>query len=130
MIKLHLTGHLGQNATEHTVNGKKVLNFSVAHNERFKNAQGVQQERTVWVNCAMWEPGGVSNFLTQGKAVYLEGIPSVNQYRTNAGEAKAEMKLRVTFLELLQRPAKSGDGPGETTEVLASVSQPADDLPF
>ncbi|RPE12333.1 single-stranded DNA-binding protein [Chitinophaga lutea] len=126
MIKLQLMGRLGQNATEHAVNGKTVINFSVAHNEKFKNAQGMQQERVVWVNCAMWEPGAVMPYLVQGKAVYLEGMPAVNLYRTNAGEAKAEMKVRVTFLQLLP----DGRNGAENQELEPAVSQPADDLPF
>lgn len=130
MIKLQLVGRLGQHATENTVNGKKVLNFSVAHNERYKNAKGVQQERTDWINCAMWEPGGVSPFLLQGTAVYLEGVPAVNMYRTNAGETKAEIKLRVTFLQLLHGANKNGEGAGAHTDLPVPVSQPADDLPF
>ncbi len=126
MIKLQLMGRLGQNASEHAVNGKTVLNFSVAHNEKFRNAQGELQERVVWVSCAMWEPGAVMPFLVQGKAVYLEGVPAVNQYRSNAGEAKAEMKVRVTFLQLLP----DGRNGSDNQEMAPAVSQPADDLPF
>lgn len=126
MIRLQLMGRLGQHATESAVNGKTVINFSVAHNEKFKNQQGVQQERTVWVNCSLWEQNSVLPYLTQGKGVYLEGVPSVNMFRSNAGEPKAEIKLRVSFLQLLPdgRPA------ADNQEAPPAVSQPSDDLPF
>ncbi|AWO00495.1 single-stranded DNA-binding protein [Chitinophaga alhagiae] len=128
MIKLQLVGRLGQNATENAVGGKKVINFSVAHNERYKNPQGVPQERTVWVNCSMWEPGAVGAYLVQGKAVYLEGVPWVNQYTSLAGEPKAEMKLRVTYLQLL--PGPKPEAGGNVHEMPEPVVRPADDLPF
>ncbi|WP_343701636.1 single-stranded DNA-binding protein [Chitinophaga sp.] len=128
MIKLQLVGRLGQNATEAFANGKKVINFSVAHNERYKNKQGVPQERTVWVNCAMWEPGAVMSYLVQGKAVYLEGVPWVNQYQSLAGETKAELRLKVTYLQLLPGPKQEGGG--SVHEMPEAIVQPADDLPF
>ena len=37
MIKMQIIGHLGQDSQVNDVNGKKVINFSVAHSEKFKN---------------------------------------------------------------------------------------------
>ena len=40
MIKMQVIGHLGQDATVNNVNGKSVINFSVAHSEKYKNKDG------------------------------------------------------------------------------------------
>ncbi|RPD42429.1 single-stranded DNA-binding protein [Chitinophaga barathri] len=129
MIKLSLIGHLGQDAILNTVNDKKVLNFSVAHNERFKNAAGEVQERTIWANCALWAPNAVGPYLLQGTYVYVEGTPYIEMYTDKKGQPAVSLKLRVTNVQLLassQRSAdKAGDGK-ETTE----PDQPIDDLPF
>ncbi|MGX5817520.1 single-stranded DNA-binding protein [Chitinophaga lutea] len=127
MLKLQLIGRLGQHAVQQSVNGKTVLNFSVAHNERYRNAQGVVQERTTWISCAMWEPGNVGAYLVQGQPVYAEGFPTVDLYQNNAGEQAAALRLRITYLKLLPGgPRPAGEGEAETP----AVAQPADDLPF
>lgn len=126
MIKLQIIGHLGKNAVPNTVNGKQVLNFSVAHNERYKNAQGLPTERTVWVDCAMWYPNAVGPYLIQGTYVFVEGVPVVDTYNNNAGGVSAVLKLRVTDLKLLMSGYRTNDG--KTTQ--PEVETPADDLPF
>ena len=40
MIKLQVIGNLGKDALVNNVNGKTVINFNVAHTERYKDAQG------------------------------------------------------------------------------------------
>ena len=37
MIKLQVIGNLGKDAVVNNVNGKSVINFNVAHTERFKD---------------------------------------------------------------------------------------------
>ncbi len=128
MIKLQIIGHLGKNAVQQTVNGKSVLNFTVAHNERFKDAKGVQQERTTWADCAMWAPNSVGPFLLQGTYVFVEGTPFVELYRNSDGAPAVSLKLRVTSLKLLAGGYKGG---GESSEnVAVTAEQPADELPF
>ena len=106
MIKLQIIGHLGKNAVENFVNGKAVLNFSVAHNQRYKNAQGVQQERTVWADCAMWGPNAVGSYLLQGTHVFVEGTPYIELYNNGEGSPAAALKLRVTNVQLLSAAPK------------------------
>lgn len=54
MIKLQVIGNLGRDCVVNNVNGKNVINFSVAHTEKFKDAQGQQKDKTTWVECAYW----------------------------------------------------------------------------
>lgn len=54
MIKLQVIGHLGQDATVNNVNGKSVINFSVAHSEKYKNKDGVEVNKSIWVSAAYW----------------------------------------------------------------------------
>ena len=43
MLKIFAIGHLGKDATVNNVNGKNVINFSVAHTEKWNDAQGQAQ---------------------------------------------------------------------------------------
>lgn len=139
MIKLQIVGHLGGDATVNEVNGKNVINFNVAHSEKFKNAQGVLVERTTWVKCAYWSDStAVAPYLLKGKLVYAEGRPDVDAYMNKDNQAAASLRMRVRDIQLLG--GKSDNAPGDdNAPEEQSDSTPAnedsdsgnkDDLPF
>ena len=140
MIKLQAIGHLGKDCVVNTVNGKSVINFTVAHSEKFKDASGVQKDRTIWVDCAYWtDRTAVAPYLKKGTQVYVEGNPDVRAYTTNDGRQGASLMLRVFSVQLLgTKPEGAGDTggsttyqqPSSTTEAVNNISEPADDLPF
>jgi single-strand DNA-binding protein len=141
MIKLQVIGHLGKDCQVNTVNGKSVINFSVAHSERFKDSQGVQQERTTWVECAYWtDRTAVAPYLTKGTQVYVEGQPDIRVYQRNDGSTGASITIRVREVQLLGgrkdggQPGTYNQGPsvqsGNQTVSAADLNAPADDLPF
>ena len=81
MIKLTAIGNLGKDAMLNNVNGKNVINFTVAHTERYRDAQGNQKDKTTWVDCAYWtERTGIAPYLKKGTQVYVEGQPDVRTY--------------------------------------------------
>lgn len=144
MIKLQIIGNLGKDCIVKEVNGKNVINFSVAHTERFKDAQGNQKERTTWVECAYWtDRTGISPYLTKGRTVYAEGSPEAEAYTNKEGQAAATLRMRVQSVQLLG--GNSGEGQGSnsgnvtntgmsTAPVVktqaAVANAPEDDLPF
>ncbi|MBD0352663.1 MAG: single-stranded DNA-binding protein, partial [Flavisolibacter sp.] len=40
MIKMQVIGNLGKDCVVNNVNGKSVINFTVAHTEKYKDSQG------------------------------------------------------------------------------------------
>jgi single-strand DNA-binding protein len=144
MIKLQIVGNLGKDCIVKEVNGKNVINFSVAHTERFKDSQGNQKERTTWVECAYWtDRTAVSQYLTKGKMVYAEGSPEADAYSNKEGQPAATLRMRVQNLQLLGGGSDSqGSGQGNVSH-MGSAPNPAmrtagetsnisveDDLPF
>ncbi|MCW3463636.1 single-stranded DNA-binding protein [Chitinophaga nivalis] len=136
MIKLQLIGHLGRDVVKREINGVTVFSFPVAVNERFKNALGILQERTTWVDCSLWDRENLAPYLNQGVMVYVEGSPRVEAYVSNTtGALSGALRLRVSQLQLLsrkdeeKRKAAVAEAPlvPETDPV---EEQPADDLPF
>ena len=133
-------GTLGKDAVVNDVNGKKVINFSVAHSERYKDAQGNQQEKTIWIDVARWgEQTGVAQYLNKGTKVWLEGIPEVRTYQAGDGSTKATLTIRATQIELLggAKPEGGSNASGYVASPPPQVSQQAsvvdaidDDLPF
>lgn len=110
MIKLQAIGHLGKDATINNVNGKTVINFNVAHTEKYRDTNNVEVQKTVWVACAYWtDKTKVAQYLLKGSQVYADGVPDVKMYKNNQGEVKANIILRVHNIQLLGG-AKPGDG--------------------
>lgn len=150
MIKLQAIGNLGKDCVTNTVNGKNVINFNVAHTEKFRDAQGNQKDKTIWVECAYWtDRTGIAPYLRKGTQVYVEGTPDIRTYSKNDGTTGVSLTLRVLSIQLLgsrgegggdsqgggysnnsysapasnQVPASSGGGGG-------NYGEPMDDLPF
>lgn len=127
MIKLQVIGHLGKDCTTNVVNGKNVINFSVAHSEKYKDTTGNPVERTTWVDCAYWtERTAVAPYLKKGQLVYAEGSPEVRSYTKNDGTTGTSLTLRVLNVQLLGS-SRSESGGADATVAGGSES---DDLPF
>ncbi len=143
MIKLQIIGNLGKDCIVKEINGKHVINFSVAHTERFKDAQGNQKDRTTWVECAYWtDKTAIAPYLVKGTSVYAEGSPEADAYTNKEGQVAATLRMRVQNIQLLggnkdNQGSTAGNvtntGMG-TTPVLrtepANATAPVDDLPF
>ena len=86
MIKLQVIGNLGKDCVTNQVNGKNVINFNVAHTEKYRDSTGNVKEKTTWVECAYWtDRVGVAPYLKRGSQVYVEGIPELRHYQKNDG---------------------------------------------
>ncbi|MDQ2720898.1 MAG: single-stranded DNA-binding protein [Bacteroidota bacterium] len=146
MIKLQVIGNLGADCIQKEVNGKAVINFNVAHSEKFKDSSGNLKERTTWVNCAYWtDRTAVAQYLKKGKTVFVEGAPDAEAYTNKDGQPAATLRLRVFNLQLLgggnetSQPDHYQNSPlsssaSNNTNIGATapshVEEPADDLPF
>ena len=141
MLKMQVIGNLGKDCVVNTVNGKNVINFTVAHTEKFKDSQGNNQERTTWVDCAYWtDRTAVAPYLTKGQQVYVEGTPEVKSFTRGDGTPGASLTLRVREVQLLggKRNENSVGGQYEANSQPARLNDPApvgsdevsDDLPF
>ncbi len=143
MIKLQIIGNLGKDCIVKEINGKHVINFSVAHTERFKDSQGTQKERTTWVECAYWtDRTAIAPYLTKGTSVYAEGSPEADPYTNKEGQAAATLRMRVQNIQLLSSNRDSqGSNQGNVTNTgmgtapvakteSAQTASVVDDLPF
>ena len=146
MIKLQVIGHLGRDCVTNTVNGKSVMNFTVAHTEKYRDAQNQPKERTIWVDCAYWsDRTAIAPYLRKGTQVFVEGNPDVRTYPKNDGTTGASLTLRVMNIQLLGSRTEGGapgqpqgaesfaqQGPANAPAAMGPIggSDMADDLPF
>lgn len=102
--KVQLIGNLG-NAPEvrNTESGKKLVRFSVATNETYRNAKGEKVTETQWHNLIAW--GKIADiaekYLTKGSEVAIEGKLMNNNYTDKDGVKKYSTEIQVHELLLL-----------------------------
>ena len=102
--KVQLIGNLG-NAPEvrNTESGKKLVRFSIATNESYRNAKGEKVTETQWHNLIAW--GKVADiaekYLTKGSEVAIEGKLMNNNYTDKEGVKKYATEIQVHELLLL-----------------------------
>lgn len=139
MIEIQIIGNLGRDAVVKDFNGKKFIAFSVADSQKYKNAEGVDVEKTTWVSCLKLirnENSDLIKYLTQGTQVFVRGTVGVSLYTDRDGDTVTSLKCNVTHLQLLSGGRKNREGaasPESPTEpAAATVAAPEDynDLPF
>ncbi len=138
MIRMSIIGHLGKDAVLNQVNGKSVMNFTMAHTEKIKDPSGNFVDKTIWVECSYWtEKIGVHPYLKKGVQIYAEGIPDIRTYTTQDGRNGASLTLRILSVQLLGTSKENMSGDSGNAYNLApppaNTAPPqdsADDLPF
>lgn len=122
---LTLIGNVGNVQPLRELDGdRKVLNFSLAVNERYGD-----NETTTWFRCAVWNrmAEALAPYIVTGKQLHISGslVPDENGsprvYEANDGSHRASYEVRVRDLTLLGR---KGDGEG------SAPAQDAGDIPF
>ena len=102
--KVQLIGNLG-NAPEvrNTESGKKLVRFSVATNEKYRNAKGEQVTETQWHNLIAW--GTVADiaekYLGKGSEVAVEGKLVNRNYTDKEGNKKYITEIQVNEILML-----------------------------
>lgn len=113
--KVILVGNLGKDAeTKFTPSGVARTTFSIATTRRVKDGQtGEWKDETDWHNIVMWRAENVSNYLTKGKQVYLEGRLQTRSYDDKDGNKRYMTEVVAEDLILLGgRGGEGGDPMG------------------
>ena len=126
MIKLIVSGRVGQDAEVKNVGDNTVCSFSVAHTEKVYGA--TPSEKVIWVTASIWGERGIklAPHILKGTYVVIEGSGSVNSYTQKNGEPAAVIRCMVNSLEFGGKPTA-----GESTKVSeATTFKPESDFPF
>lgn len=141
MKKLTIIGNVTADAVVREVSNKKVINFTVAVNEKFLQ-NGVKVEKASFFKCAQWgDNTNIAQYIKKGDKIYVEGIPDIEMYDNKEGQKVANIKITVRQIELLGAKKAENGTPntnGSTVAAPAStvaenntlVPTPDDDLPF
>jgi single-strand DNA-binding protein len=117
LAKITLIGNLGGDPeTRYTPQGTLVVNFSLAVNNRRRDAQGNQQESTNWYRISAF--GRLAEtmvnlsergYLVKGKQVYIDGNFEAREWTGQDGATRTSLDVTAREMQLL---GQRGDDAG------------------
>jgi len=97
--KATLIGRLGKDPeVRHLNNGDRVVSFSIATSERWRDASGERKERTEWHNVVIFNDklGEIAEqYLTKGKEVYVEGKIQTRKWEDKEGNTRYTTEIVI-----------------------------------
>ena len=130
--KIIIVGNLGKDPElRYTPQGKAVASFSIATNEKKKDASGQYNNITTWFRVTLWgtQAEAASKYLTKGSPVYIEGRLRVEEYTDRENQKRQTLEVTATDMQFI-------GGGQQTAADHAPATQPAytgsttDDIPF
>jgi len=102
--KVMLMGHLGgEPEIRQFEDGNSIAIASLATNERWKNQEGEQQERTEWHNLVFNRRLAeiAKDYLTKGSPIFIEGRLRTRKWEDENGVAHYNTQILVDHLQML-----------------------------
>ncbi len=122
---------------KYTSNGTAVCNFTIACNERYKDRDGKQQEKTEFINIVAWKQLAeiCGKYLHKGKQVYIEGRIQTRSYDDKDGNKRYVTEIVSDKMQMLgggegNRQEQKPKQPGMVTPDEEPPFDPSDGIPF
>lgn len=98
-----LIGRLGADAEKKEVNGKQLVSFNIAENQKKTDkGTGEVSEISVWYNCSMFlNSEKIISHLKKGHRVHVYGQVSFEDYKDKSGVIKHGKNIWVSDLQLI-----------------------------
>lgn len=142
MLKFQMIGYVGKDAVVQQHSTESVINFSVCHTDKYKDASGQKYEKATWVSCSWWtERTNIAQYIKKGTLLWVEGIPEAKQWKDKNGDTKPYLNMRVVRVDLLggrrddnqtsgYTPAQSNSNEGYKPMEAGTTGEDFSDLPF
>ena len=94
--------------------GMAVTDIGLAVNDRRKNANGEWVEETTFVDVTLWGRTAevVSEYLTKGSPVLIEGRLKLDTWETQDGQKRSKLKVVGERMQMLSGRGQGGGGGG------------------
>jgi len=113
--KVMLIGNAGRDAEmRYTANGTAQTQFSLAVNSRRRGQSGEWENQTEWFNIVMFGDRAerVSQFITKGKSLYIEGRLQTRNWDDDQGVKHYRTEVIANQIEFLDRREGGSGGNG------------------
>jgi single-strand DNA-binding protein len=134
--KVILIGNLGKDPElRYTPGGQAVASFSLATSEKWRDKDGVMQDKTEWHNIVVWgrQAEVAKEYLAKGKQVYIEGRIQTRSWEDKEGNKRYTTEIvgqRMQFLGTRDSGKETpSDMPAEAPPA-GDITGEDEDLPF
>src|ERR1041384_8003847 len=113
--KVILVGNLGRDAElRYTPGGAAVATLNLATTEVWNDRNNQRQEKTEWHRVVLWGKSAesLSEYLTKGKQIYVEGRLQTRQWDDKDGNKRYTTEIRSDRIVLLSGGGGGGRGAG------------------
>jgi single-strand DNA-binding protein len=145
--KVLLMGNLTRDPeVKYTPKGNAVGDLAIAINDSYKAQDGTVKEVVTYVDIEVWgrQAETCKQYLSKGRAVFIEGQLRLDQWESPQGEKKSRMKVRADRVQFLGGPAGGGNRGGGAERPATAATESArpaktddapplpddDDIPF
>lgn len=121
-----LIGNLGKDPEVRTLEGgNKVVNFSLAVGETYKDKHGEKHESTEWFNIVLWRGLAevAESYLKKGATIYIEGKVKTRDWTDKDGNKRYITEIVGDNLVMLGGRKESNETKAEPPEPSADYSQ-------
>ena len=107
-----------------TPSGISVCDMRIAVSERFRNAAGEQQERTLFIDVVAWErqADNCAKFLAKGQSILVDGHLRQEDYKTREGEPRSKVSVMAQNVQFLSAPNRDAPAAPHTSFAPAADS--------
>lgn len=111
MLQAEAIGNLGADARIVHVASGEFYSFSIADSRKYKDAKGIENVQTTWIDCILDKQRGdrIFDWLRKGLKVYVRGPLSVRSYTTRDNRTACGINIRVQQIELCGSPSDKRD---------------------
>ncbi len=136
--KVILVGNLGRDPElRYIPSGQAVANFTLATNDRWRDKEGNNQERTEWHRIVVWGKSAenCAQYLQKGRSVYIEGRLQTREWEDKDGNKRQTTETIAQVVQFLG--GRGGGGAAEDSGSSDAGSgggqpsgPPSSDVPF
>ena len=135
MNRVFLAGNLTRDPElRKTTAGQSVSDLGLAVNERYRNPDGEEVERTCFIEVVVWDKPAEAcqQYLTKGSPVLVEGKLQQNRWETDDGQKHSKIRIQATRVQFLNRSNGNGNGetPAEAAPAEGAPAESEENMPF
>jgi single-strand DNA-binding protein len=117
--KVILVGNLGRDPElRYIPSGQAVANFTLATNDRWRDKEGNNQERTEWHRIVVWGKSAenCAQYLQKGRSVYIEGRLQTREWEDKDGNKRQTTETIAQTVQFLGGRGGAGGGAGAESD--------------
>ncbi len=101
-----------------TTNGTSVVNFSIASNRKYRDANNQWQEEVCYVGVVAWNKlaDSCTNRLKKGSAVLIDGELQSHIFKNDDGQSRNVVEIKARRIQFLNKRASSDNSNGNHSQ--------------